>query len=72
MTSKTCGSCGGNVSLSASAGQHCPHCGVYWGVETSKRSKPQNKKTPEFTTDDFLKFIVLALIALGIQWLLDL
>ncbi len=28
LPDKTCSDCGKSVSLSASAGQNCPHCGV--------------------------------------------
>ena len=36
-TSKTCGACGKPVSLTARAGQRCPHCGAYWGGERTIR-----------------------------------
>lgn len=36
--SKSCGSCGGSVSEYSRTGQRCPHCGVIWGQETTKRS----------------------------------
>jgi len=35
LQSKSCGGCGRTVSLSANAGDRCPHCGAYWaGVKT--------------------------------------
>lgn len=33
LSGKSCGACGRGVSLSAHAGQRCPHCGAYWGGE---------------------------------------
>ena len=36
--SKSCGSCHGTVSQYSRTGQTCPHCGVTWGQETTKRS----------------------------------
>ncbi|RPH90662.1 MAG: hypothetical protein EHM72_18910 [Calditrichaeota bacterium] len=36
VSQKTCGACGRIVSVSAHAGQSCPHCGAYWGEEKSK------------------------------------
>lgn len=33
VSQKTCSACGRSVSLSATAGQRCPHCGVYWSTE---------------------------------------
>jgi hypothetical protein len=34
---KTCSSCHKSVPTSSRAGQYCPHCGVYWSTETTKR-----------------------------------
>lgn len=34
-SSKSCSACGKAVSLSASAGQSCPHCGAYWSTENT-------------------------------------
>ena len=36
-TDKSCTACGKGVPLSSAAGQHCPHCGVYWSSETETR-----------------------------------
>lgn len=33
---KSCGRCGGSVSLAASAGESCPHCGAHWGSVTNR------------------------------------
>jgi hypothetical protein len=33
VDNKSCSACGRSVSLAASAGQRCPHCGVYWSTE---------------------------------------
>ena len=33
LSDKSCGKCGASVSLSSTAGQHCPRCGAYWGGE---------------------------------------
>jgi hypothetical protein len=30
---KTCTACGREVPSDSHAGQHCPHCGVYWSAE---------------------------------------
>ena len=35
IVSKSCGRCGGSVSLSAQVGDKCPHCGVSWGRANS-------------------------------------
>ncbi len=42
--SKSCGSCGGSVSEYSRTGQRCPHCGVIWGQETTKRSSRTTTK----------------------------
>ncbi len=34
-TSKSCGSCGGAVSIYSKVGDYCPHCHVRWGYENS-------------------------------------
>jgi hypothetical protein len=34
---KECGQCGHPVQLGARAGQKCPHCGVYWSVESWRK-----------------------------------
>jgi DNA-directed RNA polymerase subunit RPC12/RpoP len=36
VVEKRCGNCYKTVSLSAHAGQRCPHCGAYWGYEVKK------------------------------------
>lgn len=33
LVGKTCGRCHEPVSILATAGQRCPHCGVYWDYE---------------------------------------
>ena len=40
-SSKSCGSCGGNVSINSRIGMSCPHCGVRWGYENKKYSKKE-------------------------------
>ncbi len=42
--SKSCGSCGGSVSEYSRTGQRCPHCGVIWGQENTKRSSRTTTK----------------------------
>ena len=37
LSDKSCSACGKSVSLSSLAGQHCPHCGAYWGTEREIR-----------------------------------
>jgi hypothetical protein len=34
---KTCTSCHRIVPSTSRPGQHCPHCGVYWSTESTKR-----------------------------------
>lgn len=36
--SKSCGSCGREVSIHSKTGDYCPHCGVYWGYENETRT----------------------------------
>jgi uncharacterized protein YgiM (DUF1202 family) len=36
ISSKSCGSCGKEVSSGAKIGQRCPHCNVKWGYENKK------------------------------------
>ncbi len=43
---KTCSKCHKPVSLDATAGQRCPHCGAYWGGETTKTIQSQAAETP--------------------------
>lgn len=38
ISQKTCSACGRSVSLSSSAGQRCPYCGVYWSTERRMNS----------------------------------
>ncbi|MDO4781694.1 MAG: SH3 domain-containing protein [Capnocytophaga felis] len=41
--SKSCGSCGKQVSNNSRVGMTCPHCGVRWGYENeTKRTSYQN------------------------------
>lgn len=35
--SKSCGKCGGAVSVSSTVGGTCPHCGVRWGGENTRQ-----------------------------------
>jgi len=42
--SKSCGHCGKRVSLLASVGDRCPHCGVIWSAESAhRRTSPIRK-----------------------------
>jgi hypothetical protein len=45
--SKSCGSCGKEVSANSTVGMRCPHCGVVWGREnersTTKKTNSYNK-----------------------------
>lgn len=36
--SKSCGSCGKQVSIHSKIGDYCPHCGVRWGYENERRT----------------------------------
>lgn len=36
VESKSCGSCGGQVSNNSRIGMRCPHCGVRWGYENER------------------------------------
>ena len=36
--SKSCGSCGKQVSIYSKIGDYCPHCGVRWGYENERRT----------------------------------
>lgn len=48
--SKSCGSCGKQVSIHSKIGDYCPHCGVRWGYENERRttySSPDYSKSFE-------------------------
>ncbi len=40
--SKSCGSCGKEVSIYSRVGMTCPHCGVTWGRENETRQQTTN------------------------------
>ncbi|WP_455149893.1 hypothetical protein [Capnocytophaga sp.] len=44
--SKSCGSCGNEVSANSTVGMRCPHCGVIWGRENEHRTT--TKKTNSY------------------------
>lgn len=44
--SKSCGSCGKEVSINSTVGMRCPHCGVIWGRENEHRTT--TKKTNSY------------------------
>lgn len=44
--SKSCGSCGKEVSANSTVGMRCPHCGVVWGRENEHRTT--TKKTNSY------------------------
>lgn len=41
--SKSCGSCGKEVSNNSRIGMTCPHCGVRWGYENERRTTSYKK-----------------------------
>jgi predicted RNA-binding Zn-ribbon protein involved in translation (DUF1610 family) len=50
--SKSCGSCGGAVSVNSRVGMTCPHCGVRWGYENEKKTTRYNSYTPTYESYD--------------------
>ena len=48
LESKSCGSCGKQVSIYSRIGMTCPHCGVKWGYENEMRNKKTNRKAGAF------------------------
>lgn len=54
--SKSCGSCGKQVSIHSKIGDYCPHCGVRWGYENERRttySSPDYSKSFEDMSKKF-------------------
>ena len=60
--SKSCGSCGKQVSIHSKIGDYCPHCGVRWGYENERRTtsykKSYNRKpnySSNYSSPDYSK-----------------
>jgi len=51
--SKSCGSCGKQVSNNSRVGMTCPHCGVRWGYENESKSTKYNYTTPSYNYNDY-------------------
>lgn len=52
--SKSCGSCGKEVSIHSKIGDYCPHCGVRWGYENERRTtsyKKSYKRKPNYSSN---------------------
>lgn len=51
--SKSCGSCGKQVSNNSRVGMICPHCGVRWGYENESKSTKYNYTPPSNNYNDY-------------------
>ena len=57
--SKSCGSCGKQVSIHSKIGDYCPHCGVRWGYENERRTTYRSQIIVNLLKICQKKFIIL-------------
>jgi ribosomal protein L40E len=66
VETKVCMSCNQPVPSSATAGQRCPHCGVFWSVDKTTGAKAVERMPPVSASAVRFTILVIAIIGAGV------